>query len=420
MEVSSEDSYRYQPLSAADSVRLLRISRADDQPHGMLLSLEEVRLDGHPDFAALSYTWKLPEYDVRRDQDCGALIEVICDGKLMTISENLFNFLCAAMRATEVSNETSAKLESKVNGILKDLPLWIDAFCINQNDSEEKRHQVLLMHRIYSAARNVIVWLGPAQPPPDVLWVHDKFIPAISKAERMKPKFTETRLKKDPLCSSMETMQELGPELCSRWLLAWLEFFFYFDRQCWFDRGWIVQEVALSDPANVYICCGRSALRWKRLAAFAQFLHETGWSSALQEHIEKTATTGDIQIIQNRRAVYPLQVSSRILKISQARAWLAEVAQHMGHAESAWNSKLDQNWLDCANVLVDSLRSSRFGDDRDHIYGCLGMLSMLLPQGYECPILPNYESTVEESPICVDTTNYRPGYLIIPPGKAIV
>ncbi|KAK2780421.1 heterokaryon incompatibility protein [Colletotrichum kahawae] len=409
MEVPTERGYRYRALSGADSVRLLTISRADDQPHGMLLSLKEAQLDDQPGFAALSYTWKLPEYGNQNleDQDCGATIEVICDGKVMAISENLFSFLCAALHASETNGgvlnppDTRTNLVSKVNGILGALPLWIDAFCINQSDSQEKRHQVLLMHRIYSAARNVIVWLGPTQPHPDVLWVHDKFIPAISKLTRKKPDFMEKYLRKDPMCSSAATIEELGPELCSRWLSAWLQFAIYIDRQCWFDRGWIVQEVTLSDPANVYVCCGRSVLSWKRLAAFAQFLQETGWSSTLMEQIEITAAVGKLESFENKRIAYPAQVSSKILKTSQARTSLAEVAQQTGLAVGAdtgstWDGKLEQEWLGCANVLINSLRSSRFGDDRDHIYGCLGMLSMLLPHGCESPIIPDYQSTVEE------------------------
>ncbi|EQB44836.1 heterokaryon incompatibility protein [Colletotrichum gloeosporioides Cg-14] len=406
MEALTEYGYRYRALSAADSVRLLTISRADDQPHGMLLSMKETQLDDQPDFAALSYTWKLPEYGNQgnlEEQDCGATTVVNCDGKAMTISENLFNFLSVALHASEANDEasdTKTKLVSKVKGILKNLPLWIDAFCINQNDSEEKRHQVLLMHRIYSAARNVIIWLGPTQPHPDVLWVHDKFIPAISKVTQMKPKFVETHLKNDAMCSSVETIEELGSKLCSRWLSAWLHFAIYINHQCWFDRGWVVQEVALSDPSSVYVCCGKSVLSWKRLAAFAQFLQEKGWSSTLSEQINISTVGGHTRYTEGEITTSPGQVSLRILKISQARKSLAEVARQTGflmRAESPWDGKLELGWLDCANFLINSLRSSRFSDDRDHIYGCLGMLSMLLPPGCESPILPNYENTVEEA-----------------------
>ncbi|KAI8305705.1 hypothetical protein K4K59_012030 [Colletotrichum sp. SAR11_240] len=121
MEAPSNLGYQYEALSATDSVRLLTISRADDQPHGMLLSLKEARLNDQPDFAALSYTWKLPEYVNRIDwdQDCGAIMEVACDGKVMAISENLFNFLCAALDASDVNNEEATSLDIKTNLVSK-------------------------------------------------------------------------------------------------------------------------------------------------------------------------------------------------------------------------------------------------------------------------------------------------------------
>ncbi|KAK5745947.1 hypothetical protein LTR17_001076 [Elasticomyces elasticus] len=41
--------------------------------------------------------------------------------------------------------------------------LWIDAFCVNQNDPVERASQVLLMKQIYSTAHRVIIWLGEPQ-----------------------------------------------------------------------------------------------------------------------------------------------------------------------------------------------------------------------------------------------------------------
>ena len=40
--------------------------------------------------------------------------------------------------------------------------LWVDAVCINQNDSTEKSRQVAMMSIIYKSARRVICWLGQA------------------------------------------------------------------------------------------------------------------------------------------------------------------------------------------------------------------------------------------------------------------
>ncbi|EAA29756.3 hypothetical protein GE21DRAFT_9735 [Neurospora crassa] len=42
------------------------------------------------------------------------------------------------------------------------LTLWIDQLCIDQSDSDEKAVQVGLMGQIYSQAKQVLIWLGPA------------------------------------------------------------------------------------------------------------------------------------------------------------------------------------------------------------------------------------------------------------------
>jgi hypothetical protein len=38
--------------------------------------------------------------------------------------------------------------------------MWIDAICVNQEDFEERRTQVLPIGDIYSAASQTVVWLG--------------------------------------------------------------------------------------------------------------------------------------------------------------------------------------------------------------------------------------------------------------------
>lgn len=40
--------------------------------------------------------------------------------------------------------------------------LWIDAICIDQDDTKDKEHQIPLMTEIYAKAYRVLVWLGEA------------------------------------------------------------------------------------------------------------------------------------------------------------------------------------------------------------------------------------------------------------------
>ena len=83
-------------------------------------------------YEAMSYVWG----DARmRD-------EIICDGKTLSITLSLANAL------------------RRVHFPTKERVLWADGICINQEDKEERGHQVMLMAAVYSAARQVLCWLG--------------------------------------------------------------------------------------------------------------------------------------------------------------------------------------------------------------------------------------------------------------------
>lgn len=38
---------------------------------------------------------------------------------------------------------------------------WIDALCVDQDNVSERSHQVNVMGQIYTAACQVLIWLGP-------------------------------------------------------------------------------------------------------------------------------------------------------------------------------------------------------------------------------------------------------------------
>ncbi|KAF2799471.1 hypothetical protein K505DRAFT_230911, partial [Melanomma pulvis-pyrius CBS 109.77] len=46
--------------------------------------------------------------------------------------------------------------------------IWVDAICINQNDTKERNHQVQMMREIYMKADQVIAWLGEAKDDSDL------------------------------------------------------------------------------------------------------------------------------------------------------------------------------------------------------------------------------------------------------------
>lgn len=95
-------------------------------------------LDKAPRYVALSYCWG----------DSGDTNEISLDGVSIPVTKSLHSALLHIR-----------KQESTV--------LWVDAVCINQKDEKEKSRQVQMMRDIYRHARNVIVWLGPADPRTD-------------------------------------------------------------------------------------------------------------------------------------------------------------------------------------------------------------------------------------------------------------
>jgi hypothetical protein len=133
-------------LFSSRHIRLVRFlpSHFDDRQHGHLrlqsrslqcivyqVSLDDISSDGQPMFAALSYVCGNP-----------ALTQhVWCGEDYVPTTQNLFEAL------TYVRHEDCSRL------------LWADGLCINQEDTEERSHQVGLLHQIYSQA-HVVVWLG--------------------------------------------------------------------------------------------------------------------------------------------------------------------------------------------------------------------------------------------------------------------
>ncbi|KAF2246905.1 heterokaryon incompatibility, partial [Trematosphaeria pertusa] len=93
--------------------------------------LFEASLDEKPTFEALSYVWGDPQSRKR----------IRCSGKNLSVTRSL------ALALNRIRNPTTSRI------------VWADAICINQNDVEERNHQVRLMREIYTRAKRVLVSL---------------------------------------------------------------------------------------------------------------------------------------------------------------------------------------------------------------------------------------------------------------------
>ena len=127
-----------------DSIRLLRLMPNENDTANIRCELFEYALREsdkatHP-YEALSYVWG--NSDKRQP--------IFIENQCLAVTLNLH---AALLRLRD-----------------HDIPriIWVDAVCINQEDTQEKEHQIQSMAKIYGKASRVIVWLGERADDSDV------------------------------------------------------------------------------------------------------------------------------------------------------------------------------------------------------------------------------------------------------------
>jgi hypothetical protein len=127
--------------------------------------------------------------------------------------------------------------------------VWIDAICINQSDLREKAIQVPIMRDIYTNAHQVIIWLGEeaerdqlALEVFDWLSKHFSFLDNIlvHQADGLTAEQYLSQVKE----KSKNRLEHLATLL----------------RRKWFNRTWVLQEVACAQ--NAVLMCGNKTLPW--------------------------------------------------------------------------------------------------------------------------------------------------------------
>ncbi|CAN9468333.1 unnamed protein product [Alternaria alternata] len=93
-----------------------------------------ISIDGEDKYDALSYMWG----------DASPVDHIVVDGAAIPVAWNL-------ARALEYLRDQQGSEVRKI---------WIDAVCINQEDKNERGHQVTMMRSVYSKADCVRIWIN--------------------------------------------------------------------------------------------------------------------------------------------------------------------------------------------------------------------------------------------------------------------
>ncbi|KAF5008669.1 hypothetical protein FDECE_5081 [Fusarium decemcellulare] len=304
-------------------IRLLHLSPAENKNDPIHCQLDPVKLGEHPSYEALSYCWGDPKQ----------AFEITCNHESFHVTENLFVAL-KHLRTQDVERV-----------------LWIDAICINQEDPKERSAQVLLMGKIYSAAEQAVVWLGPDPMSDGVNRMFDLIgrFPKIEKFHinrQWKTLFDTMTPGADIYDYQDEGLQDDSTTKPPTLSVDDLDGLKATVRRPWWTRIWTIQELVL--PPTAVVMCGDLTAPWR------------GFTIAF------TMTLG--RVFEQRNDDFGADSSIPLPP--------TEIITSMVHARLFLNQpntlKANPLFRELTNLLI-TYRWSAATDPKDKVYGLLGM-----------------------------------------------
>jgi len=305
--------YRYTQLSGR-GIRLLKIAAQDNR---IFCSFGTTSIDDAPPYMAVSYRWGSP-----KRTHC-LLITESNSATIIEINENCFKALC------RITPQSTTRY------------VWIDAVCINQDDEEEKFHQIPLMGEIYSSAVQVVSVFGKERTPGETQHFIRRLVESEQYQEALKP-------------------GEFYPISLAGESYNWSQLLPLTFHEYW-KRAWIVQEVALS--RRLTILYGESEIPWSHIELLLRYFGPEN-SPRYSRYFTKVDEI-HLTVMGSLNAILPFKVfKDRVARDSQMR--LSQVAMELRRQEAS--------------------------DPRDHLYAFLGF-----SQDSSHPELkPNPQHTPEE------------------------
>ena len=160
--------------------------------------------------------------------------------------------------------------------------LWVDAVCINQNDSIEKTMQLYIFPDIYRLADSVAIWLGPADITSTV---------AMDTLVKFGPDTTDMSATQPGGDAPESSLSNVSDE-------AWKAVDSLLSR-AWFTRVWIVQEVVWA--ADGIILCGNSTITWERFFQALRTIEASKNSKFPEERMDLLANAHAAYVIGQTR-----------------------------------------------------------------------------------------------------------------------
>ncbi|SPO04164.1 uncharacterized protein DNG_06847 [Cephalotrichum gorgonifer] len=372
--------FQYGPLSGPQNIRVLELHPALKATQPIQCSFREISLQDDTaslTYEALSYTWGSPQ----------GTQPIQCEGGEILVTPNCEQALLHLRQKFKPRN------------------LWIDAICINQQDTQEKNQQVTMMGDIYRSAGRTILWLGK-ETDPELLGVlrrakrYGNAYQGVRRAFRkIRPDTSlpyNERYFETQILSTAETARVV--RICSNE---------------WFRRMWTIQEFLLSKSAIFmmgdlqcpslslfsYFCFGRGIVERADLAHYrmrntlADFSPPSGDSQYFQDFMvvviqlaalnnatdPRDKVYGMIAFLKRRLpelelpavdysnsvgAVY--EQFTRFLIMTSKRLWPLEIIVGSSRAESQGMSSWALDLRDADSMYVNYTDGTNYHQSTEH------------------------------------------------------
>jgi hypothetical protein len=252
----SGTTFSYSRLAIAKDQKQIRLLKLlpSLNPNQISCTLEVVNWAPELQYAAISYVWGDPTMKKT----------ISVNDQPIHITDNLYTALWY-IRKNDMLRQ---------DGSEQPLPLWADAVCIDQDNNEERNHQVSLMGSIYGSASKVIYWLGRLD---DGFLGGDAAITAIQEmaeaafhdssvldTESLKNFLAAHEGLNVPSHDVFRSLTDVPP--------IWESIGNIIQREFW-ERVWIIQEIALPvSQDDLWFTCGNSTVNWTRFLQFLQIV----------------------------------------------------------------------------------------------------------------------------------------------------
>lgn len=180
-----------------------------------------------PQYRAVSYTW-------------GDMIftNIVLNGCVLKVRRNCHDALV------------------QCSGYDPDGYIWIDSLCINQDDVDEKSHQVAKMHAVYASARQVLACVGDHDHGSEFL---------VETCTTIRSRGSQQYFDEDETDDLLAELSEAWTGLTRDEVVARVQLSLgAFAQRSYWTRLWIVQEI-VAGAENLLVLCGMSFMEWEEL-----------------------------------------------------------------------------------------------------------------------------------------------------------